>query len=366
MSAALEHTGKASSSLAARALTPPGGSVQEISRQLGVAIRWLPLVLVFALGAGVVAYSFASSRPVIVEATGTIRVDPGRFASIQDRNDAVLAAVQYASRMQDPGFARAIALKLGLEETRDQLLDRVSVDVDSDAEVALIQLAVQSTDPQKAQAIATAFGDELIARTTRELNTPDVRDATQQVRNLESDVDSLRRRLRNLRAKPSKDDFDQAQIGSLPGEIADLQQSIATLRPFTAAYTRNIPDWIVEPRLPTDSVAAGPLSWALVAVVVGGMAGASLAFAFEYLRSAGRVREERDLELVTGQATLGTVFERPETPNASVLTGWSCSATPRATRQMPFGAWSLGSGSPAAQRARSWWPGPSRPMPRAW
>ena len=68
----------------------------------------------------------------------------------------------------------------------DDLLRRVSVDVDSGADVGLIEIGVRSTDPQKAQSIARAFGDELITRKTNELYTADVRNATQQVAALEA------------------------------------------------------------------------------------------------------------------------------------------------------------------------------------
>ncbi len=256
-----------------------------------------------------IAYAWSSGRPVVVEATGTIRVQPGLDPSIQDRTDAVLAAVQYAAEMESPGFAQSVINELGLDEARDDLLKRLSFEVDTEAEVALIQMAVQTTDPQEAQAITKAFGDELIARKTDQLYTADVRDATQQVRRLQTDADALRRRLSNLRNKANKQPEDFAQIASLPGQIASLQEAIVGLRPYTSQYVRNLPAWYLEPRLPSESVAAGPLYWTLLAVVAGGMAAMGLAFVIEYLRTLGKVREERDLELATGQATLGEVIE---------------------------------------------------------
>ena len=282
--------------------------MQDIRRQISIAIRWLPLVLIFAVAAGTVAFAWSSNRPVVVEATATLRVDPGLDPSIQDRSDAMLAAVQYAAEMSSPGFAQSVLSALGLDETRDELLKQVSIDVDPEADVGLIQLAVRSTDPQKAQAIAKTFGDELIARKTDKLYTPDIKQATQQVRRLENDSDALRRRLASLRNKNNKQPEDFSQIASLPGEIASLQQAIAGLRPFTTPYVRNLPAWYLEPRLP-EPVGFGPLYWTLLAVLAGGMAAVGLAFVIEYLRTLNKVRDERDLELVTGLASLGTVVE---------------------------------------------------------
>ena len=232
-----------------------------------------------------------------------------QLASIQDRSDAVLAAVQYGSEMEAPGFARAVINRLGLDETRDDLLRRLAVNVDSDADIGLIQLGIQSTDPQKAQRIAKGFGDELIERKSNELFTDDIRAATRQVEQLEADLGVLRRQSNRLQATQNRTPEQQARLNSLPSEIGQLQQLIVQLRPFTQPYIRNQPSWVVQPRIPTESVTAGPLYWVLLALVVGGMAGVALAFGVEYLRRLNKIRDDRDLELATGQATLGAISE---------------------------------------------------------
>ena len=307
--AALEHTGGALSLSAGRVTACSGGSLQDISRQLGIALRWLPLVVVLALVAGGVAYVWASGRPVVVEAVGTLRVDPGQNPSIQDRSDAVLAAVGYASEMEAPGFARAVIKRLGLDKTPPELLRRFSAQVDNGADIGIIQFGVQSTDPAEAQEIARAFGDVLIQRKANELYTADVKNATQQVNRLEGDLGSLRRTLQNLQNRNNKTEADRSAIAGLIGDIAALNLSIENLRPFTRPYVRNVPGWVIQPRTPSESVAAGPLYWTLLAVVVGAMAAIGLAFVMEYLRRLYKVREERDVELATGQPALGAVFE---------------------------------------------------------
>ena len=284
--------------------------MQDIGRQIGIAARWLPLVAIIAIVGGLIAYSYSSSRPVVVEATGIVRVDPGRLATTQDRNDAVLAAVGYASEMDAPGFARAVINELGLEENPDDLLRQVSVDVDSGADVGIIEVGVRSTDPLKAQAVARAFGDELISRKNNELYTfGNIRNQTQQVARLEQDRDLLRRTLRNLQNKPNKTAQDRSDISNLIGDIADLNLAIENLRPFTRPYVRNLPSWVVRPRLPTKSTAAGPLYWTLLATVVAAMAAIGLAFVIEYLRKLNKIRDERDLELATGLPAIGAAFE---------------------------------------------------------
>jgi non-specific protein-tyrosine kinase len=57
----------------------------------------------------------------------------------------------------------------------------------------------------------------------------------------------------------------------------------------------------VEPR---------PLYWTLLALVVGGMLAAAIAFVLEYLRNYNKVRDPRDLEEATGLLTAGSVTEK--------------------------------------------------------
>ena len=66
----------------------------------------------------------------------------------------------------------------------------------------------------------------------------------------------------------------------------------------------------MQPRLPSESVTAGPLYWTLLAIVVAAMAAVGLAFVVEYLRNLNKIRDERDLELATGLPTIGTALER--------------------------------------------------------
>ena len=283
--------------------------MQDISRHIGTALRWLPLVVLVALAAGLGAYVWSSSRPVEVEATGTLRVDPGRNPSPGDRSDAVLAAVGYASEMEAPGFATAVINELGLDETADELQRRFSTKVDSSADIGIIQFGVRSTDPQEAQRIARAFGSTLIQKKTSELYSADVKNATQQVNKLEENLSLLRRQLQVLQNKANKNADDRALMAGIVSDIAALNVSIENLRPYTQAYVRNLPAWVVEPRLPSRSLMGGPLYWTLLAMVAGAMMALILAFVIETMRTIGKVRDERDLELATGQPTLGGLIE---------------------------------------------------------
>ena len=288
--------------------------MQDIARQSVIALRWLPLILVFAIGAGAVAYVYASGRPSEYEATGTLLVDPGRDAAIQDRSGAVLAALSYAADMESPGFLRAIISELDLDTTVESLTRRISADADPDAEIALIGLTVESRDPAEAQAIAAALGDLKIARVENELVNQDVRDVNAAIRKAEFDIQSLRRRLSNLRSKPNKDAEDFAEIRSLPGDIATLQRSIIDYRPFSKDYVRNLLQWVVKPQVPTEPSGLGPLYLTLLALVAGGMLAVAIAFVIEYLRHYNKVRDERDLE--TG--------DRARSARISLREAWRC------------------------------------------
>ena len=284
--------------------------MQDISRQAVIALRWLPLVLVGAILAGVIAYTWSSGRPSQYEATGTLLVDPGREASIQDRTGATLAALSYAADMESPSFARSLIDKLDLDTTVDRLTARISVNADPNAEVALVGITVDSSDPEEAQTIAKAVGDEKIARVTDELITNDVRDVNTAIRKAENDLQRLRQRLRNLRGKANKTAEDFNEIRSLPGDIATLQQSIIQYRPFSGPYVRNLLEWVVRPQVPTEPAGPGPLYWTLLALVAGGMLAAGVAFVLEYLRHYNKVRDDRDLGRATGLPVVGSVSEK--------------------------------------------------------
>jgi non-specific protein-tyrosine kinase len=281
--------------------------LQDITRQLGIALRWLPLILVVAVAAGLVAYLYSSSQPAVYESTATLRVDPGPDPSITDLAVAEAAAVRYAAQAESRPVALAVIKKLKLDRSAASLMRAIETDVDEDTYE--LTISARDGDSQTAREVANAYGNEMVRRVRNSLITADVRAAENAIARNEASIRQLTNRLQVLRRKPNKDEFDRNEIISLTGQISQLQTANQSYRPNSRAYVRNRLEWSERPTGSDEPVEPRPLIWALLALVVAAMAAGSLAFVLEYLRTNGKIRDERDLEEATGLLPLGTVTE---------------------------------------------------------
>ncbi len=282
--------------------------MQDISRQVGIAIRWLPLILICALAAGAIAYTWASGQPSVYEATARLIVNPGPDPSVQDLAVAEAAAVRYADQARSRPAALAVIDTLGLTEGAQSLRDRIETSVSEDTFEVIIR--ARDKDAAAARVLALAVGNEVRLRVKDTIITDEVRAADSAIAANRVSIRILQNRLEQLRKKANKDTFDRQELISLTGQISNLQRDIQGLQPSSRAYVRNRLEWFDRPTAPITPTEPRPLYWTLLAIVVGGMLAVGIAFVVEYLRHYGKVRDEDDLEAATGLLALGSVFEK--------------------------------------------------------
>jgi polysaccharide biosynthesis transport protein len=282
--------------------------LQDIRRHLIVGLRWLPPIVICAIIAGAIAYAYSSGQPKVYEAKAILWVDPGQGYGTAQLSVAEATAVRYAEEAGSPIVAGAVVEELGLEESPRSVADRVSTEVSNETlELAII---ARDEDPESARRLALAVGDEMVERVEGRLITPQVRATDNSIQRIIELGRQQQRRLSNLQRKTPKTPEDRQEIISLTGLIASLRRDAETLRPNSSAYVGNLLEWRAQPTTPTEPVEPQPLYWALLAIVVGGMGGAALAFVLEYLLFERKVRDERELETATGLPVFGLVTEK--------------------------------------------------------
>ena len=282
--------------------------MQDTRRQAVIALRWLPLILLGALAAGALAYTYANSQPRVYEATARLLVNPGPDPDLQSLSLAQSVAVRYADQTLSRSVAEAVIEELGLTESPESLTDRISTSTDEQT----LELTIDARDgtPEAARLLALALGDEMRQRVRDLVTTDEVKAADTAIAANQQSIRTLQNRLNQLTRKPNKTDVDRSEIIALAGQISVLQRDIQSYQPSSRAFVRNRLDWVERPTAPQSPVEPRPLYWTLLALVVGGMLVAAVAFILEYLRSYNKVRDERDLEAATGVGAVGSVFEK--------------------------------------------------------
>lgn len=279
--------------------------MQDISRQIGIAIRWLPLMIVVALLAGAVAYTWSSGQPDVYQATARLRVDPGPEASLQDMMVTEAAVEQYADLATSAPVLQAVIERLELDTSPTNLSRRIETEVDS----LWLDIRTRAGDANDARVLALALGNEMRKRVRDSLFTSQVKAADDAIAANRRTIRTLQTRLDTLRRKPNKDFADRTEIINLAGQISNLQTASQGLQSNSSAFVRNRLQWSERPTSPPSPIEPRPLYWTLLALVAGGMLAAALAYFAEYLRTRDRIRDEVDLEAATGLLPVGTVTE---------------------------------------------------------
>jgi non-specific protein-tyrosine kinase len=280
--------------------------VDDIRRQVAIAVRWVPLVIIGAIAAGAIAYALTSGQPKVYEATARLIVDPGPSPTTQDLAVAQEQAALYAGLAGSRAVAQAVLERLSLEEAPEDLLGRIQTD--TDAESMTLAITANARDPEEARVLADAFGEETRLQVRDRLITDEVRDADRAIKANEAAISFSQRRLNNLIAKPNKTPQDRVDVQSLFSQISALQSDILFLQQNSSSFVRNRLGWLEQPMASSSPIEPRPLYWTMLALVVGGMLGLGVGFVLEFLN--GKVRDSRDLEGATGSGVLGAVAEK--------------------------------------------------------
>ena len=142
--------------------SPRGEPLQDISRQVVIALRWLPLILIGALAAGAIAYSVTSGQPKVYEATATLVVDPGPEPERAGpgRGRGGRGPVRGPSPLAWRRRRGHRDARTG-RESRRVLQDRISTSTDD--ETLELAISARDEDPEAARLLAMTLGDEMRA-----------------------------------------------------------------------------------------------------------------------------------------------------------------------------------------------------------
>jgi flagella basal body P-ring formation protein FlgA len=188
----------------------------------------------------------------VYEATARLYVDPGPEPSEQDVALAKLAAGRYAELAMSRSIAAAIGDDLDLEASPASVLERIRAEADEASLEVVIR--ARDEDPSGAQRLAISAGTTLRQWVRDELVTDDVTAVTEDIRQTESLIRTLERRLQTLLNKSPKGFKDRAEIISLTGQLSSLRRDIQFLRESSRASVRNLLEWLERPQLPTQPV----------------------------------------------------------------------------------------------------------------
>ncbi len=284
--------------------------MQDTRRQVVIALRWLPLILIGALVAGALAYVFASGQPKVYEATARLMVSPGAAPSGDDLNLAESAAVRYAGQAVSRGVAEAVIAELGLPENAKSLLARTSTAVTEDSFAAGHQRSRRGPGSRPPDCTDLRQRDGA----ARQVHTPHPRgeDGRPSHRGQQAaDQESLE----PLRLTPAEAEQDgagpRAPSSTCPVQISALELNNQALQPSSSAFVRNRLDWVEQP---TDARITGGTASAVLDAACARRrrhaGGGSRRSCWSTCASYNKVRDERDLEAATGLPALGSVSER--------------------------------------------------------
>jgi flagella basal body P-ring formation protein FlgA len=201
----------------------------------------------------------------VYEATARLIVDPGPDPSVQDIALAERALVRYAATVASRGVVDGVIAQLGLDESPETLLDRISTSTD---EYTLeLAISARDEDPEAARLLAMTLGDEMRARVRELLITDEVKAADAAIAANRQSIRRLQSRLDALSRKNNKTKQDRSEIIALAGQISALQRDIQFYQPSSRAFVRNRLDWFERPITPRSPVEPGARQEAVIPTI---------------------------------------------------------------------------------------------------
>jgi non-specific protein-tyrosine kinase len=280
----------------------------DLRRLIATARAWLPLMIAAALVGGIAAFTISSLQQKVYESKATLIVGQALSATNPDYTQLLVAqnlSTTYAAIAKTRPILEAVITELGLKETTDQLAERVRVESPSSS--TMLFITALDGDPVQAARLANALGDQLIAASP----TIQGREAEFQ-KSIDADlaetqglIDSTQARVETLAALEARTAQQEAQLAALEGRLASLRSTYSTLLSFSSGTASNLLT-VVEPGgVSTSPVAPRVLFNTLLAVALGLLIVAAIAFVAEQLDDS--IRDAEVVQEVTGLSTLGTI-----------------------------------------------------------
>ncbi len=280
----------------------------DLHRQFRVVRAWLPLLVASIVLAGAAGYYLSSLQPKVFEAKATLVVGQS-LSGVNPAYDQLLVSQSlsstYASLATTPAIVAKVIQALGLAETPEQLVRRVSAEAAPGS--TLLWITAQDGDPARASAIANAVSEELIAASTAgQGQQADVQQfLVADLAAIRAEITDTQSQITLLSRLSSLTPAQEATLETLQGRLVTLQSTYATL---LAASTSNAANSVsvVQPAITPDApVAPRPLLTAMLAAMVAFLFMTAIAFVKESLDDT--ISDSDQVQETVGLATLGTI-----------------------------------------------------------
>jgi len=187
--------------------------------------RWLWLLVLAPLIAGVITFWVNRQQPRFYEASARLVIGPGIDSSNPTLNDLRTAGQlmhTYVEVATTRPFLQSISDSLGLSIDPDKLVSEITVTPNDSAQI--LTISVQDRDPAQAAAIANAVASALVRLSPFSAggSGAQIRDQMRaQAAKLQSDIDSMEARVKQLEAE-----YQAAVAASQAPIPADLMQKV--------------------------------------------------------------------------------------------------------------------------------------------
>ncbi|MCI0712809.1 MAG: hypothetical protein L0154_21820 [Chloroflexi bacterium] len=198
------------------------------SRYVKVILRWIWLLLLIPILAGVGSYLFASNNPPTYQATTRLIIGPGINSpnpSLDSLRTGALLMNTYAELAETETFRQEVIAALGLDLTSDDLTEMVEIRPIVDTQV--LNVIVTHSDADTAVAVANQIANQLVEMSPSADYNAFLRTTIEkQANRIEQDILNAENRLADLNTE-LQDETDPAQQAVLVQRIADEENHLA-------------------------------------------------------------------------------------------------------------------------------------------
>ena len=301
----------------------------ELKQYWALFKKWLWLIVLTTVIAGVAAYFFSSRQTPIYRASTRLLVSQSVSNSASMQYADILAAERlsstYAQMLTARPMLEAAIAKAGLEGvvTPDEIADSISVQPVRDTQ--LIDLHVEHPDPEVAAKLANTipavfveFANEQQTARYQELK----QSLQQQLQELSQEIQDTDARLQEL-GDDTTDPEISARRTILEDRLAQYRSTygnvLAQLENIRLAEANALDTiTVVEPATPPDRpVRPRVLMNTLLAAIIGGMIGVGAVFLIEYLDDT--VKSPDDISRISSVSTLGIIAKSKNGDDSGIV-----------------------------------------------
>lgn len=299
----------------------------ELRQYVTLLRKWLWLVILCTVVAGVIAYVVSHNSQKIYQASATLMVNqaanPSTAAGYSDILTSERLARTYASLLVSRPVLEESATRLGISAT--DLKENITVTPVRDTQ--LLTIKVEGPDKVLIADIANTLPPVFIEQ-NREMQ---LGRATESRANLETEIDNTQADIvRTMQAL--EDATDDTNRTSLETSLAQYRSTYSTLvanyQQAKLAEAQSINNIVIaEPAVvPIEPIRPRTGTNTLLAAVVGALLALGAAFLIEYLDDT--VKTPDDVNRVSGLSTLGAIARLKDTGATRQIIAWLRTKTP--------------------------------------